>query len=240
MRNNEGITMDSQEEIGEFLLRHYSEKFKRVEHDIDWDLIHTMPHIISEADNVALTALPTAQEIKAVVFLLNADSSPGPGGFTGFFFHHCWDIVEYDVVRAIRYFFRRSSLPFGFNSNFIVLIPKERNANQLVKRKVVADDDRVAKAAHLEGIMRGESGHHFAGKKVALEKMVLAGALEEANDEVALYTSPRVKIPTTTYEHTTWKKQLLRPKSQGVEEEAARLAKEEKRSDGKRGRQAAC
>ncbi|KAF9624335.1 hypothetical protein IFM89_009618 [Coptis chinensis] len=62
------------------------------------NLIHTMPHIISEADNVALTAITTAQEIKAAVFLLNADSSPGPDGFTGFFFHHCWEIVEYDVV----------------------------------------------------------------------------------------------------------------------------------------------
>ncbi|KAF9595521.1 hypothetical protein IFM89_000609 [Coptis chinensis] len=89
MKNNEGIIMDSQEDIGEFLIKHYSEKFKRVEHDINWDLIHSMPHIISEVDNVALSALRTAQEIKAAVFLLNANSSPGLDGFTGFFFHHC-------------------------------------------------------------------------------------------------------------------------------------------------------
>ncbi|KAF9590260.1 hypothetical protein IFM89_032038 [Coptis chinensis] len=43
MKNYTGDTMDSQEEIGSFLVAHYSEKFKKVEHDIDWDLIGIMP-----------------------------------------------------------------------------------------------------------------------------------------------------------------------------------------------------
>ncbi|KAL8510795.1 hypothetical protein ACS0TY_017570 [Phlomoides rotata] len=35
-----------------------------------------------------------------------------------------WDLIAEDVVRAVQYFFRHSFIPFGLNSNFLVLIPK--------------------------------------------------------------------------------------------------------------------
>ncbi|KAF9600610.1 hypothetical protein IFM89_011139 [Coptis chinensis] len=47
-----------------------------------------------------------------------------------------------------------------------------REPGSLLKRKVVADDDRTAKAACLESIMGGESGHRSVGKKVGHSKVV--------------------------------------------------------------------
>ena len=41
---------------------------------------------VSEADNVALSALPDMEELKTVVFVLSADSAPRPDGFGASFY----------------------------------------------------------------------------------------------------------------------------------------------------------
>ncbi|KAK6773729.1 hypothetical protein RDI58_028967 [Solanum bulbocastanum] len=43
--------------------------------------------------------MPVEDEIKKVVFDLNAESSCGPDGFTGSFYQKCWSIVGEDVVK---------------------------------------------------------------------------------------------------------------------------------------------
>jgi hypothetical protein len=47
-----------------------------------------MPNLITDDINALKTVLPSLQEIKAAVFALNRDSSPGPAGFGAYFFHH--------------------------------------------------------------------------------------------------------------------------------------------------------
>ncbi|KAF9619067.1 hypothetical protein IFM89_005081 [Coptis chinensis] len=133
MKNDEGITLDTQDEIGKHIVKHYFDKFRKVDHNIDWELIHNMPQEMQSEDNEFLATIPSAEEVKAAVFHLNPNSSPGPDGFSGYFFHHYWDIIGHDLVRAIRYFFIKSRLPLGFNANFIVLIQKEKNAIHLGK-----------------------------------------------------------------------------------------------------------
>ncbi|MQM14591.1 hypothetical protein Taro_047525 [Colocasia esculenta] len=53
------------------------------EHVIDETLVHVIPSIVSEAQNLELTAIPSREEIKAAVWSLNPSSAPGPDGFTG-------------------------------------------------------------------------------------------------------------------------------------------------------------
>ncbi|KAL8543153.1 hypothetical protein ACS0TY_003884 [Phlomoides rotata] len=72
----------------------------------------------------AMICIPAFDEIKAVVFSLSGDSSPGPDGFGGIFYTRMWDLITGDVVGAVQYFFRFSFIPYGLNSNFVVLIPK--------------------------------------------------------------------------------------------------------------------
>ncbi|GJZ76530.1 hypothetical protein Tco_0641202 [Tanacetum coccineum] len=43
----------------------------------------------------------TAQEVKEAIFSMGNDKSPGPNGYTAFFFKECWDIVASDVVCAV-------------------------------------------------------------------------------------------------------------------------------------------
>lgn len=71
--------------------------------------------------------LPSIQEVKEAMFSIPIDSSPGPDGFGSGFYQSCWDIVELDVVAAVRDFFWGSPLPRFYSASYIVLIPKVPN-----------------------------------------------------------------------------------------------------------------
>ncbi|XP_057779785.1 uncharacterized protein LOC130998359 [Salvia miltiorrhiza] len=59
---------------------------------------------VTERQNFELVRLPQECEIKATVFSMDANSAPGPDGFSGHFFHTCWDIIKDDIVGAVQAF----------------------------------------------------------------------------------------------------------------------------------------
>jgi len=83
-----------------------------------------VPTIVSEDDNIALTAMPLLEEIKKAVFGLNVDGAPGPDGFGAHFYQCFWDIVAVDVVSSVQEFFYTGVLAPNLNANVLVLIPK--------------------------------------------------------------------------------------------------------------------
>ncbi|XP_026420054.1 uncharacterized protein LOC113316035 [Papaver somniferum] len=60
-----------------------------------------------------MDAIPTYDEIKAVVYDLDADSSPGPDGFSRCFYRHCWDVIQQDLYNAIIYCWQQQRIPNG-------------------------------------------------------------------------------------------------------------------------------
>ena len=96
---------------------------------VDYSIVQDfIPSMVTPFDNAELCRIPTAEEIRLTVFDMDASSAPGPDGYSGKFFRHCWDIVHSDVVHAVQHFFIHGNLSPGLNSNFLVLIPKVDNA----------------------------------------------------------------------------------------------------------------
>ncbi|KAF9597722.1 hypothetical protein IFM89_021209 [Coptis chinensis] len=126
-----GVTLKDQEDISRFIVSHYTEKFKEEEIELYVNLLNLIPKLVIEEENKELPCIPIFGEIKRAVFGLCPDSAPGPDGFNGHFYQVCWNIVGGEVYRLVIYFFLKRKLPKSYNVNFIVLIPKERNANQL-------------------------------------------------------------------------------------------------------------
>ncbi|XP_039002218.1 uncharacterized protein LOC120128634 [Hibiscus syriacus] len=83
-------------------------------------------------------------------------ASPGPDGYTSWFFKAAWEIVSKDFLDAIRYFFQISSLLPAFNATTIVLVPKSLNAS-FVKGINIADNTLLA-----QEIVRGYSRKNFS------------------------------------------------------------------------------
>ncbi|KAE8720432.1 Homocysteine S-methyltransferase 2 [Hibiscus syriacus] len=69
----------------------------------------------------------TREEIQKVVFCQGNDKAPGPDGFTPFFFKNSWNIVNEDVVAAVKFFFLSATIHPAFNSTIIALVPKIPN-----------------------------------------------------------------------------------------------------------------
>ena len=57
-------------------------------------MIDCIPSLVNEEDNALLTALPSFEELKEVVFSISTHSAPRPDGFNGVFFQKSWDIFE--------------------------------------------------------------------------------------------------------------------------------------------------
>ncbi|XP_057791084.1 uncharacterized protein LOC131008189 [Salvia miltiorrhiza] len=84
-----------------------------------------LDHRISDNLNEMLSRWPNEEEITTAVFQMDPHSSPGPDGFSGRFFHTCWDVIKIDIWKAVISFFMRSYLPQGCNANTLILIPKK-------------------------------------------------------------------------------------------------------------------
>ncbi|XP_026451371.1 uncharacterized protein LOC113351638 [Papaver somniferum] len=91
-------------------------------------MLNGIPEVITTEDQNMLDAIPDAEEIKQTLFAMDEDSAPGPVGFSGSFYKACWNVVHEDVVNAIQFFWRRKFIPKGFNSIFLVLIPRTKGA----------------------------------------------------------------------------------------------------------------
>ncbi|GKB39964.1 hypothetical protein Tco_0884906 [Tanacetum coccineum] len=81
----------------------------------------------------------TKEEVKRAVWDCGVDKSPGPDGFSFYFYRHFWSMIEDDVFGAVEYFFINGDIPNGCNSNFIALIPKIIDANMVKDFRPITD-----------------------------------------------------------------------------------------------------
>ena len=71
------------------------------------------------------------EEIFRVVKELEGDKASGPDGFSMAFYHHCWGVVERDVLAAFEEFYQHSKFEKSLNATFIALIPKKNGASNI-------------------------------------------------------------------------------------------------------------
>ena len=62
---------------------------------------------------------------------MEGDKASGPDGFTMAFYHHCWRVVEKDVLAIFEEFFQHCKFEKSFNATFIALIPKKIDASNV-------------------------------------------------------------------------------------------------------------
>lgn len=55
---------------------------------------------------------------------MSAASAAGPDGYSGMFFHSCWDIIQNDIKNYVQDFFRGKNLSKFYSHTCLILIPK--------------------------------------------------------------------------------------------------------------------
>ncbi|KAL9668229.1 hypothetical protein QQ045_002606 [Rhodiola kirilowii] len=94
--------------------------------------------MLSESDNEALCKSPNLTEVHATILSMNLDSSPGPDGFTGHFYSHCWEVIKNDLMEAVAGFFGGLQLPTSFSSTHLTLLPKIPNASAIAHLRPIS------------------------------------------------------------------------------------------------------
>ncbi|XP_026378820.1 uncharacterized protein LOC113273292 [Papaver somniferum] len=150
------------------------------------DIFDVVPRVITDEDNVSLESIPSEEEIKKAAFELNPDSSPGPDGFGGWFYRMSWDIVGADFVRAIQYCWTKEFIPACMDSNFLMLLPKVKNArkpNQFrpiglmnFSFKVITKIITSRLIAVVDKVVSPQQGAFIKGRNIQ-EKIVLASKM---------------------------------------------------------------
>lgn len=126
-----GNTITDGDQLCQHVVSYYENKFNGVEMPVE-DQIFDYDHLsITLEEQQRMDSLPTVEEIQKVVFDLGAHSAPGPDGFSGCFYRHCWEIIQHDLFVAILFCWQHKFTPSGDNSSLIILLAKVRGANSL-------------------------------------------------------------------------------------------------------------
>ena len=59
-----------------------------------------IPHLVTNQDNDMLTAMPSLDGVRYVVFGMNNDVTPSPDGYGTHFYQTYWNIVASDVYNS--------------------------------------------------------------------------------------------------------------------------------------------
>ena len=86
---------------------------------------------IGDMERVWLERKFEREEILQVVKELEGDKAPAPVGFSMAFYHHCWRVVEKDVLAVFEEFFQHCKFEKSLNATFIALIPKKIDASNV-------------------------------------------------------------------------------------------------------------
>ncbi|XP_070027770.1 uncharacterized protein [Nicotiana sylvestris] len=86
-----------------------------------------------QQDNEFLCRMPDDEEIKNAVLTLSANSTTGPDGYNGAFFHNCWDIIRKEASAFVLEVFKGKVSPnqSGFVKDIIIY------ENSLLAQKII-------------------------------------------------------------------------------------------------------
>ena len=62
---------------------------------------------------------------------MEGDKALGLDGFSLTFYHHCWEVVERNVLAVFEEFYPHSMFEKSLNATFIALIPKKNGASNI-------------------------------------------------------------------------------------------------------------
>ncbi|KAH9750075.1 reverse transcriptase domain-containing protein [Citrus sinensis] len=92
----------------------------------------TIPTLVTAEDDAVLCREPDIDDVRRAVFSIDPESAPGPDGFCSKFYQVCWDIVGRDLLDAVLDYFRGSAMPRGFQSTFLILLPKKESPSSWI------------------------------------------------------------------------------------------------------------
>ncbi|XP_026428356.1 uncharacterized protein LOC113324250 [Papaver somniferum] len=103
LEEENGNLVSYQTKITDILVNFFEQRFKAQNMVVNDSILEVIPNVITESDQFMLEVILEAEEIKAAVFGMDADSAPGPDSFSGMFYKACREIIQHDFIKAVKY-----------------------------------------------------------------------------------------------------------------------------------------
>lgn len=137
LQNKEGHMVDWDTGIEMVMVDYFDQLFtaSNIECGTVIDCIQTT---ITEAQNTCLLASVSEIEVKAALFHMFPDKSPGPDGMSPGFYQSHWHIVRGDIVSIVQKFFETGLIDQQLQCTNIVLIPKKKNPSLMTELRPIS------------------------------------------------------------------------------------------------------
>jgi hypothetical protein len=131
IRGDNGEWIVKLSEIREFVIEKFHNLF--IEEDITFPevLENLITPIILEDQNSLLCQIPTAKEIREVLFSMQSQKALDSDGLPPLFYKRYWFVVGSSVIQAVQKIFSSGKLLGELNNSYIVLIPKTPNPSAI-------------------------------------------------------------------------------------------------------------
>ncbi|KAH9779367.1 reverse transcriptase domain-containing protein [Citrus sinensis] len=93
---------------------------------------------ISAEQNTSLLEPFNPADVRAAIFSMHPDKSPGPDGMNPTFFQKFWSIIGDDVSAACLKFIQQCMFPAEVNETLVILIPKKSNPDYITNFRPIA------------------------------------------------------------------------------------------------------
>ena len=87
-------------------MSYFEKLFTTTNSQVFEDSLTKVKKLITDQTNDFLTGPATESEVRAVLFLMHLEKSPGPDGMTALFFQKAWDIIKTDLLYLVNSFFK--------------------------------------------------------------------------------------------------------------------------------------
>eukprot|EP00253_Pinus_taeda_P002158 PITA_02158 len=102
------------------------------------DLTGHIPRLGTREDNFNLNRPVTKEEVSEVIKEMQNGKAPSPNGFNVDFFKTCWNIVKHDILKVVQGSKLNRTILKVLNTSLISLIPKQDNAQNLDRFRLIA------------------------------------------------------------------------------------------------------
>ncbi|WVZ91915.1 hypothetical protein U9M48_038026 [Paspalum notatum var. saurae] len=120
-------------ELRNYITKYYKNLFGHPETSdvvLDENRIDDIPQV-SPQENELITSPFTSEEVRAAIFQMEHNKSPGPDGFPPEFYQVFWNIIEPDLMALFAEFHKGTLALNRLNFGNIILVPKVGDANKI-------------------------------------------------------------------------------------------------------------
>ena len=134
---------------------------------------------IGNLEGVCLERKFEREEILQAISDLDGDKAPSPDGFMMAFYHHCWKVVENNVLAVFEEFFHHCKFKKSLNATFIALIPIKNDVSNISDFRPISLVGSVYKilAKVLANCLRveliSETQNSFVGGRQILDSVLI-------------------------------------------------------------------